>query len=44
MVKWMLGVVFEDNLVSEIGTACLVEIGCKSGRMDLRTQKGKNNM
>ena len=29
MVKWMLRVVFEENL-SEIGRACLVEIGCKS--------------
>ena len=30
MVKWMLRVVFEENLMSEIGRACLVEIGCKS--------------
>ena len=30
MVKWMLRVVFEENLVSEIGRACLIEIGCKS--------------
>ena len=30
MVKWMLRVVFEDNLVTEIGRACLIEIGCKS--------------
>ena len=30
MVKWMLRVVFEENMVSEIGRACLVEIGCKS--------------
>ena len=25
MVKWMLKVVFEENLVSEIGRACLTE-------------------
>ena len=30
MVKWMLNVVFEENMVSEIGRACLNEIGCKS--------------
>ena len=24
------GVVFEDNLMSEIGRACLIETGCKS--------------
>ena len=30
MVKWMLRVVFEENMVSEIGRACLIEIGCKS--------------
>ena len=30
MVKWMLRVLFEVNLTSEIGRACLVEIGCKS--------------
>ena len=30
MVKWMLRVVFEENMVSEIGRACLSEIGCKS--------------
>ena len=30
MVKWMLRVVFEENLMSEIGRACLVEIGRKS--------------
>ena len=30
MVKLMLRVLFEDNLMSEIGRACLVEIGCKS--------------
>ena len=30
MVKWMLKVVFKENLVSEIGRACLIEIGCKS--------------
>ena len=30
MVKWMLKVVFEENLVSEIGRACLIELGCKS--------------
>ena len=29
MLKWMLRVVFEDNLISEIGRACLTEIGCK---------------
>ena len=29
MVKWMLKVVFEENLVSEIGRACLIELGCK---------------
>ena len=28
-MKWML-IVFEENLLSEIGRACLVEIGCKS--------------
>ena len=28
MVKWMLTVVFEENMVSEIGRACLIEIGC----------------
>ena len=26
MVKWMLRVVFEENLVSEISRACLIEI------------------
>ena len=26
MVKWMLKVVFEANLVSEIGRACLIEL------------------
>ena len=30
MVQWMLGVVLKENLVSEIGIACLIEIGCKS--------------
>ena len=30
MVKWMLKVVFEENLVSEFGRACLFELGCKS--------------
>ena len=25
MVEWMLRVVFEDNLMSEIGSACLIE-------------------
>ena len=30
MVKWVLKVVFEENLVSEIGRACFIEIGCKS--------------
>ena len=30
MLKWMLQVVFEENLVSEIGRACLIELGCKS--------------
>ena len=30
MVKWMLKVVFEENLVFEIGRACLIELGCKS--------------
>ena len=29
-VKWMLKVVFEENLVSDIGRACLIELGCKS--------------
>ena len=29
-MKWMLRVVFEENMVSEIGRACLIEIGCKS--------------
>ena len=26
MVKWMLRVVFEDNIMSEISTACLIEL------------------
>ena len=30
LVKWMLKVVFEENLVSEIGKACLLELGCKN--------------
>ena len=30
MVKCVLKVVFEENLVSQIGRACLIEIGCKS--------------
>ena len=30
MVKWMLKVVFEENLVSEIGRTCLIELGYKS--------------
>ena len=30
MGKWMLRVVFEENLVSEIGRACLIKLGCKS--------------
>ena len=29
MVKWMLKVVFEENLVFEIGRVCLIELGCK---------------
>ena len=29
-MKWMLRVLFEENLMSEISRACLVEIGCKS--------------
>ena len=29
-MKWMLRVVFEENMVSEIGRACLIEIGCNS--------------
>ena len=28
-VEWMLRVVFEDILMSEIGRACLIETGCK---------------
>ena len=27
-VEWMPRVVFEDNLMSEIGRACLIETGC----------------
>ena len=27
IVQWMLRVVFEDNLMSEIGRACLIETG-----------------
>ena len=30
MVKWMLRVVVEENLMSEIGRAWLIETGCKS--------------
>ena len=30
MVEWMLRVVVEENLMSEIGRACLIETGCKS--------------
>ena len=30
MVKWMLTVMCEENLVSEIGRACLIEMGWKS--------------
>ena len=30
MAKWMLRVVFEENLMSEIGRACLGKMGCKS--------------
>ena len=30
MVKWMLKVVVEEHLVSEIGRSCLIEIGYKS--------------
>ena len=30
MVEWVLRMVFEDNLMSEIGRACLIETGCKS--------------
>ena len=30
MVEWMLRVVLEDNLMSKIGRACLIETGCKS--------------
>ena len=30
MVEWMSRLVFEDNLMSEIGRACLIETGCKS--------------
>ena len=29
MGKWMLKVVFEENLMSGIGKACLTEIACK---------------
>ena len=31
IVKWMLIMLFEENLMSEIGRACLVKIGCNSG-------------
>ena len=30
IVEWMLRVVVEENLMSEIGRACLIETGCKS--------------
>ena len=30
IVKLMLKVVFEENMVSEIGKVCLTEIGCES--------------
>ena len=30
MVEWMLRVVVEENLMSEIGRTCLIETGCKS--------------
>ena len=32
MVNWMLKVVFEENQMSEIEGACLIELGCKSRR------------
>ena len=34
MVKWMLKVVFEENLVSEIGIACLIEDASQDGGHD----------
>ena len=30
IVDWMLRVLFQDNLMSEIGRTCLIETGCKS--------------
>ena len=30
MVKWMLKVVFDENLMFEMGRACLIELECKS--------------
>ena len=36
MMKWMLKFEFEENLVSEIGRACLIEIACKSRRCSRR--------
>ena len=30
MVEWILRLLFEDNLMSEIGRACYIETGCKS--------------
>ena len=30
IVKWVLKVVFEENMVSEIGRSCLIGIGCQS--------------
>ena len=30
MVEWMLRVVFDNNLMSEIGRVSLIEAGCKS--------------
>ena len=34
MVKWMLRVVFEVNMVSEIGRACLIEDANQDGGQD----------
>ena len=31
MASWLLRIVFGDNHICDLGRACLLEIGCKSG-------------
>ena len=31
MASWLLRIVFSENQITDLGRACLFEIGCKSG-------------